>query len=778
MSAANIDKAELGPPPLTTPAQDALVEGQDAVRPSLTTVDGHKPHLPPSSLDVLIRLVQSYNPNADVEGLHKAYDFAHHAHEGQMRGTGEPYITHPLNVAIILAEMRLDIETLQAAILHDTIEDTHATFDEITKQFGPTVAHLVEGVTKLGAIPKLRVGIDTGADKTQRDAHQQAENLRKMFLAMFDDPRVVLIKLADRLHNMRTLNVIPPQKQQRIATQTLEIYAPLANRLGIWQMKGELEDLSFSYLNHERYIELTDMLTETQVARDRYLKRVISTLEKTLDESKIEAEIKGRIKHVYSLYQKMQRKNRPVEHIYDVLAVRIVVDSLKDCYAALGVIHALWPPIPGEFDDYIARPKESMYQSLHTAVWALDNKSLEIQIRTHEMHELAEYGIAAHWRYKEQKGGKRDLQYEQKIAWLRRLMSWRDEVESAQDFVDSLKSDVFQEHIYVFTPEGDIIELPKGATPLDFAYRIHTNLGHQCSGAKMNERLITLDTPLENGAVIRILKDKNRAGPSRDWLQSNRYLKTGNAKQKIRQYFRKQRRDENISEGRNILDQTLKHLGLTHVSHADVLAYYPRYTHLDDFLEAIGNTDISQQSLTSKLGEHRIEELLLPNTDAPAVTVPTTATSTTMQVSDLGGILTTLGRCCKPMPGDEIIGYTTKGRGITVHRSDCSNLSAVHDTGRLTRVSWGGAKAAKYPAGVRIQALDRQGLLRDVTTLLAEDKVNIISVHTQKKPSSATTNMIMALEVGGVTHLYTLMDHLKSIRGVYDVQRDTGGVIE
>ena len=773
MSAANIDKAELGAPP-----KGGLTEGQDSRRPSLATIDGHKPQRAPSSLDTLIRLVQSYNPKADVEGLHKAYDFAHNAHKGQMRGTGEPYITHPLNVAIILAEMRLDLETLQAAILHDTIEDTRATFDEITKQFGPTVAHLVEGVTKLGAIPKLRAGIDTGADKTQRDAHQQAENLRKMFLAMFDDPRVVLIKLADRLHNMRTLAGIPVAKQQRIATQTLEIYAPLANRLGMWQIKGELEDLSFSYLNPERYVELTEMLKETAVARDRYLKRVISTLEKTLDEANIEAEIKGRIKHVYSLYQKMQRKNRPVEHIYDVLAVRIVVDSLKDCYAALGVIHALWPPIPGEFDDYIARPKESMYQSLHTAVWALDNKSLEIQIRTHEMHELAEFGIAAHWRYKEQKGGKRDLQYEQKIAWLRRLMSWRDEVESAQDFVDSLKSDVFQEHIYVFTPEGDIIELPKGATPLDFAYRIHTNLGHQVSGAKMNDRLITLDTPLENGAVVRILKDKNRAGPSRDWLQSNRYLKTGNAKQKIRQYFRKQRRDENISEGRNILDQTLKHLGLNHVAHTDVLAYYPRYTHLDDFLEAIGNTDISQQSLTNKLGEHRTEELLLPQTEAPAVTVPTTATSTTMQVSDLGGILTTLGRCCKPMPGDEIIGYTTKGRGITVHRSDCSNLAAVHDTGRLTRVSWGGAKAAKYPAGVRIQALDRQGLLRDVTTLLAEDKVNIISVHTQKKPSSATTTMIMALEVGGVTHLYTLIDHLKSIRGVYDVQRDTGAVIE
>ncbi|HET9493792.1 MAG TPA: bifunctional (p)ppGpp synthetase/guanosine-3',5'-bis(diphosphate) 3'-pyrophosphohydrolase [Chloroflexia bacterium] len=732
------------------------------------------------TVDNLVKLIKAYNPEADGDEIRSAYEFAALAHDGQYRATGEPYVIHPLQAAMLLADMHLDVETIEAALLHDTIEDTAATNEDITKQFGPTVAHLVEGVTKLSNVSKLqREGSAEKAEKGEReksrvDTHQQqAENLRKMFLAMFDDPRVVLIKLADRLHNMRTLEGLSPEKQRRIATQTLEIYAPLANRLGMWQMKGELEDLAFSFLNPDKYRELTTLLKETKTSRDRYLKRVMAVLTRELNAAGIEVEIKGRVKHVYSLWQKMQRKNRPIEHIYDVLAVRIIVDTVKDCYAALGVIHSLWPPIPGEFDDYIARPKESMYQSLHTAVWALDNKPLEIQIRTHEMHEIAEYGIAAHWRYKEQRGGKRDWRYEQKIAWLRRLMSWRDEVESAQDFVESLKSDVFQEHIYVFTPQGDIVELPKGATPIDFAYRIHTDLGHQTAGAKMNDRMITLDTPLENGAVVRILKDKNRVGPSRDWLQSDRYIKTGNARQKVRQWFSRQRRDEKVAQGRAILDQTIKHLGLTHVSQADVLEYFPRFHTLDEFLEAIGNTDISTAHITSKLAEHRQSELLQEPELPVAVTVPTAQPM--MQVSDLGGILTTLGRCCKPMPGDEIIGYTTKGRGITVHRSDCSNLAQVRDTGRLVRVNWGEKGTTRYPAGVRIEALDRAGLLRDVTTMLADDKVNIISVHTHKRPASATTTLIMALEVTGVEQLYQLMDRLQSVRGVYEVQRDTGG---
>ncbi len=729
---------------------------------------------PRALLDTLVKAIHTYNPEADIEPIKKAYAFAEEAHEGQARQSGEPYITHPLQVAIILAEMRLDFETLQAALLHDTIEDTAVSNEDIVKRFGPTVAHLVEGVTKLGSIPKLRQ--QSSDEKKQRELQHQAENLRKMFLAMFDDPRVVLIKLADRLHNMRTLGAIPTAKQQRIAEQTLEIYAPLANRLGMWRMKGELEDLSFSYLNAERYNELAQLLTETKVARDRYLKRSITLLEKNLTEAGIEPTIKGRVKHIYSLWQKMERKGRPAERIYDVLAVRIIVDTVKDCYAALGVIHSVWPPIPGEFDDYIARPKESMYQSLHTAVWALDNKPLEIQIRTHEMHEMAEYGIAAHWRYKEQRGGKRDIKYEQKIAWLRRLMEWRNEVETAQDFVESLKSDVFEEHIYVFTPQGDIVELPKGATAIDFAYRIHTDLGHQCGGAKVNERIVPLDTPLENGAIIKIIKDKSRVGPSRDWLQSDRFIKTANARSKVRQYFSRQRREEKITQGRAILDQTLKHLGTNQVSHADVLAYFPRYNTLDDFMEAIGNTDVSPQNITTKLGEHLHEELLPETYDvASTVTIPTTQMPT-MQVGELDGILTTLGRCCKPMPGDEVIGYTTKGRGITVHRADCTNLATVRDTERLVRVSWGGSNG-RYPAGVRVEALDRVGLLRDVTTMLVDDKVNLLGVHTHKRPGSATTTMNMTLEVQGVEQLYRIMDRISSVQGVFEVQRDTGATI-
>ena len=738
------------------------------------------------TLDNLVKVAREYMPRTAIEELRKAYKLAEEAHRGQMRGTGDPYISHPVAVTIILAEMRLDLETLQAALLHDTVEDTRVTTDGIRKEFGETVAHLVEGVTKLGAIPR-RLRREDGAahdgaehdkrqEKLQREAaHQQAENLRKMFLAMFDDPRVVLIKLADRLHNLRTLEGVPAAKQERIARETMDIYAPLANRLGMWQMKGELEDISFYYTHRDEYTQLANTLQESKATRDRYLKRVIATLDRSLREAGIEASIKGRVKHVYSIYQKMQRKRRPAEFIFDVLAVRVMVGTVQECYAALGVIHSLWAPVPNEFDDYIGRPKESTYQSLHTAVWALDNKPLEIQIRTQEMHEVAEYGIAAHWRYKEERGTRRDARYEEKIAWLRRMMSWRHDVESAQDFVDSLKSDVFQEHIYVFTPEGDIVELPRGATPVDFAYRIHTDLGHQCGGAKINNRIAPLDTPLQNGDVVSIIKSARRVGPSRDWLQSDRFLHTANARAKVRQYFRKLRRDENIAEGRTILEGTLRNLGLAHVAHSDVFAYFPGYMAFDDFLEAIGNTSISQQQLTSKLGEHRPDELLLPKDDAPALTIP--ANVTTGQFTSADGILMNLGRCCKPMPGDEVIGYVTKGRGMTIHRSDCLNLQNVSDPGRLQRVSWSGARLSKFPAGVRIEALDRTGVLHDMTAMLTAEKVNILSVHTHKEPGMASTTLFMTLEVSGVEQLYRVMDKLSSIRGIYEVQRDTGATM-
>jgi GTP pyrophosphokinase len=747
-----------------------------------------KPTLAPT-LENLVKIAREYLPRSAVDDLRNAYRLAEQAHEGVMRGTGDPYITHPVAVTIILAEMRLDLETLQAALLHDTVEDTPVTIEEISKQFGQIVAHLVEGVTKLGAIPKLRPRDrssptpdtrhptpDKHHEKLQQQAaHQQAENLRKMFLAMFDDPRVVLIKLADRLHNMRTLEGVPRDKQQRIARETMDIYAPLANRLGMWQMKGELEDIAFSYLEPEKYAELASLLQESKVARDRYLKKVSVTLDQSLREAGIVANLKGRVKHVYSMYQKMLRKRRPLEFIYDVLAIRVMVDTVQECYAALGVIHSLWAPVPNEFDDYIGRPKESTYQSLHTAVWALENKPLEIQIRTHEMHEVAEYGIAAHWRYKEQRGSKRDARYEQKIAWLRRMMSWRHDVESAQEFVDSLKSDVFQEHIYVFTPQSDIIELPRGATPVDFAYRIHTDLGHQCGGAKINNRIAPLDTPLQNGDVVSIIKSTRRVGPSRDWLQSDRFLHTANARSKVRQYFRKQRRDENIAQGRTILDQTLRNLGLGHVAHADVHDYFPRYATLDDFLEAIGNTDISPQQLAATIPQSAIRNP--QSDDAPALMIPSNV-STSGQFTSGDGFLMNLGRCCKPMPGDEVIGYVTKGRGITIHRSDCVNLQHVSDPGRLQRVNWSGGKLTKFPAGVRIEALDRTGILHDLTALLAAEKVNILSVHTHKEPGMASTTIFMTVEVSGVEQLYRVMDKLSAVRGIYGVQRDTGAPVQ
>ena len=566
----------------------------------------------------LIDRVRAYHPAAPVDLIQKAYDFSAEKHHGQRRLSGEPYLTHPLQVAGIIADLRLDVPSVATGLLHDTVEDTLATLEQIEQTFGPEIAALVDGVTKIGQI------------NFRSREEKQAENFRKMLLAMARDLRVILIKLADRTHNMRTLGHLPPERQVEIAQETLDIYAPLAHRLGVNWIKSDLEDNALRFLHPEVYYQLKRSVAKKKAEREKYIKEVISVLTKRLTEAEIEAEVSGRPKHFYSIYEKMQAQNLLYDQIYDLVAFRIVVDTVGECYEGLGVVHANWKPVPGRFKDYIALPKANGYQSLHTTVIGPYGERIEIQIRTREMHRVAEYGIAAHWRYKEQRGGKRDTKYEQKIAWLRRLMDWRNEVETAQDFVESLKSDVFEEHIYVFTPQGDIVEMPKGATAIDFAYRIHTDLGHQCGGAKVNDRIIPLDTPLESGAVIKIIKDKNRVGPSRDWLQSDRFLKTANARSKVRQYFRRQRREENIAQGRAILDQTLKHLGMVHLAHADVFAYFPRYAALDDFLEAIGNTDVSPQNISSKIGEHRPDELLLDtesNAGSAPAGRPRTATS-------------------------------------------------------------------------------------------------------------------------------------------------------
>jgi GTP diphosphokinase / guanosine-3',5'-bis(diphosphate) 3'-diphosphatase len=712
-------------------------------------------------LQDLLDILTAENPGMDTQLIERAYHFSELAHDGKRRKSGEPYIIHPLRVTIILAEMQLDPETLAAALLHDVVEDTPVSVEDLEKEFGPRVATLVEGVTKLSRIPWSG---EPDEDRASREVERQAESLRKMFLAMADDVRVVLIKLADRLHNMRTLDHMSRESQMRTAQQTMEIYAPLANRLGIWQIKSELEDLAFRYLDPQTYHQVERALERRGMESNRYITAVEEQLSAALAAAGIEAEIKGREKHIYSIWRKMQRKDASLDEIYDIIGLRIKVNENKDCYGALGVIHSLWRPIPGEFDDYIATPKESMYQSIHTAVLGPEAHPIEIQIRTHEMHHVAEYGIAAHWRYKE--GRRVDPNVEAKIQWLRQLMDWRDEVVDAQEFVESLKSDVFREMIYVFTPRGDIVELPAGATPIDFAYRIHTEVGHQCVGAKVNDQLVPLDTKLNNGAVVRIMTSKTKVGPSRDWLMpSSGFVTTAGAREKIRQWFRRQERDENIQQGRDILEREMRRLGIeTKVD--DVAKQFPSFQRVDDFLAAVGYGGITPQQIATRLVESREPEVF-----ATHVSQPSTPVASNLQVMGVGDLYTRLAACCKPVYGDEIVGYVTRGRGITVHRADCYNMRHVDEEGRQVPVSWGDQTAKSYPVSVRLEAWDRVGLLRDITALVADERVNLLSVLTNVH-EDRTVTVLMTIEVDGVKQLSRVLQKLEAVKDVFDVRRE------
>jgi GTP pyrophosphokinase len=699
---------------------------------------------------------------ASIDFIARAFVTAYNGHLGVTRKSGEPYIVHPIEVAIILAKMQLDAETLAGGLLHDVVEDTDICDEDITAQYGERVAKLVDGVTKLGQIPWTGETVDSRTADV-REQEQQAENLRKMFLAMVDDIGVVLIKLADRLHNMRTLESMPREKQLRTAQQTMEIYAPLANRLGIWQVKSELEDLAFRYTQPDAYRNIVEELARRDEGNADYIEQVIGELNDLLGEAGIRAEMTGRKKHIYSIYRKMNRKARPFDEIYDVAGIRIIVDSIRDCYSVLGIVHSKWHPIPGEIDDYIATPKESMYQSLHTAVIGPDAHAVEIQIRTREMHQVAEYGIAAHWRYKE--GGKSDQRLEARITWLRQLMDWRDEVADAEEFVESLKSDVFQDMVYVFTPAGDIIELPNGATPVDFAYRIHTQVGHHCVGATVNGQMVPLDYKLQNGQVVKIKSSKTVTGPRRDWLQANQgYVKTASAREKVRQWFRRQERDENITQGKDTLDRELKRLGLD-LKHDDVLTRFPRYTKLEDFYAAIGYGGVSAQQIASKLDE-------TPKDLFPASsTVKAPKTPARVEVMGAGNLLTIQANCCKPVPGDRIVGYTTRGRGVVYHRQDCPNVLNLPDPERLVPVAWGAEAHETHPVSVHVTALDRVGLLKDVSTLLSDERVNILSVLTQTHDDRSVT-LLLTVEVEGVGQLSRIMHRLESVRDVLEVRRN------
>ncbi len=760
-----IDLEEFGGATLVTPPPPPTPEAADQTA---------------SSSAGLMEAIKTYLPSADWPVVERGIQFAIQAHSSQKRNSGEPYVIHPIAAATTCARMQLDRDTIVAALLHDVPEDTAVTLEQIHQAFGEKVSRLVDGVTKLSRIKWTPV--DDQSTRAQQETHEQAENLRKMFLAMVDDVRVVLIKLADRLHNMQTLEFKSPAKQIKIATETLEIFAPLANRLGIWLIKWQLEDLCFQYLYPQEYHELLAAFENKKErdSRDRYLKRVQAVIEKELKSAGIKfIEVKGRPKHLYSIFKKMKRKNVPLDQIYDALGIRIVVEDVRDCYGALGVIHTLWRPVPGEFDDYIANPKESLYQSLHTAVNALEARPLEVQIRTKDMHQVAEYGIAAHWRYKE--GGKRDVEFEAKIAWLRRLLDWKDE-NDPQEFVDSLKNDVFQDQIYVFTPKGDIIDLPAGATPIDFAYRIHSQVGHECGGARVNDRIVPLNYQLQNGEIIKISQTKNRKGPSRDWLNPNLgYLKTASARDKVKQWFRREERDENISHGRQSLDAELKRLGLTNIKYETVASYFPKFDKLDDFLAAVGYGGVSMGQVTGRLLEAtRHTETALPEFNQPSRVSLAPASSqaqiapSTLTVSGLGGVYTTIASCCHPMRGDGVVGYVTRTKGISVHRNDCPNVQNVpeENQGRLTRVDWGDNMQEYYRVPVRMEARDRVGLLRDISTLIADEKINMGEFRTVQDPLRGMTMITFTVEVTDLEQLARVLNKLHSVRDVQDVRRD------
>jgi GTP pyrophosphokinase len=747
-----------------------------ATAPSRTTARRPKPTGPrrtPSrpeggvpaetDLDVLranlLTTVREHYPGADTGPVERAFDLAVEAHEGQKRATGEPYVTHPIASAQITAELGIDPVAVAAALLHDVPEDTEYALTDIEERFGPEVARLVDGVTKLSKF------------STHSHEQQQAENIRKMLLAMAEDIRVVLIKLADRLHNMRTLYGLPSEKQTRIARQTQEIYAPLAERLGIWQIKWELEDLAFKVLEPDAYRELARLLDTRRRGREDFIQRAIAELEPRLAEAGIKADLQGRPKHIFSIHKKMQRKAAEFAEIYDVYAIRILVEEKSDCYAALGIVHSLWRPIPGQFDDYIAVPKNNLYQSLHTAVIALDGKPLEIQIRTHAMHQVSEVGIAAHWRYKE--GSKSDREYDAKLAWLRQLMEWQRDVSDsdATEFVEGIKLDIFQDQVFVFTPKGDIKDLPAGATPLDFAYRIHTDVGHRTIGAKVNNRLVPLDYRLKNGDIVEIVTTKAEHGPSRDWLN---LVRTSHAREKIRQWFKRKDRDENIVHGREALERELRRLarktiqavGLERIG--EVGRGYGHET-LDDFYAAIGYGAVSAQQVVAKLGVLDDTEVGLP-TVAPA-TLP--ARTGGVRVKGVGDLLVRFAKCCHPIPGDPIVGFITRGKGVTVHLRSCPTVLNEREVPRLIEVEWEAAPTQTYPIAIRVEAYDRTGLLNDITQVVAENKVNIVAAAVNTNPDH-TAVVTATLQVASVSQLARVMSRIEGLKDVITVQRDLG----
>jgi guanosine-3',5'-bis(diphosphate) 3'-pyrophosphohydrolase len=712
-------------------------------------------------LQTLLEILPDSLSPADREMIERAYAVAEKAHVGQKRASGEPYVQHCLHTAHILAGLRMPAAVIAAGLLHDTVEDTTVTLEDIRRDFGDEVATLVNGVTKLAQLPRV-------SKEGNQPIDRNTESLRKTFLAMNDDVRVVLIKLADRLHNMRTLGYVKTEKQGRIARETLEIFAPLANRLGIWQIKSELEDLGFRYTDPESCRQLATSIQERSADRERMVAHITENVRRQLGVHGIEAEVSGRPKHIYSIFKKMQRKGVNFDEVYDVRAVRVIVADRATCYAALGIIHSLWTPIPGQFDDYIAKPKDNFYQSLHTSVLYDDGKTLEVQIRTKEMHEEAEYGIAAHWRYKE--GAKRDEAFERRVNQLRSLLAWQGDVADAHEFVASIRSNVLEERIYVFTPKGDIIDLPAGSTAIDFAYHVHTSVGDRCRGAKVNGKLVSLDYKLKTGEKVEIITAK-QGGPSRDWLNPDlKLVHSQRALQKIGQWFRRQDQGIVVTQGREILEKELRRLGEDNFNH-DVLARKLGFIKPEEMYYALGTGEIHNQQIAARVLEKEIPQP--EEADLPSHAPEGDRHSEDVSVLGTQGLLTNMARCCNPAPGDAIMGYVTRGRGVTIHRRDCPNVLRKREPERFIRVSWGQAKKT-YPVSVLITAYNRDGLIRDVANLVAAEHINMTAANGHAEKDGMASFQV-TMEISDVEILSRVLARIEQLPNVIEARRWKAG---
>ncbi len=723
------------------------------------------------SIEEVIEKAKEHNRKVNTKLIIKAYEYANEKHKDQTRQSGEKYIIHPLHVADTLAGMGLDEATICAALLHDVVEDTDSTYEDIKREFSPEIAEMVDGVTKLGKINY------TSAQE------QQVENYRKLFLAMGKDIRVILIKLSDRLHNMKTLKYLKREKQVRIATETMDLYAPLANRLGIYSLKWELEDLSFKYLYPEEYRELVEGIDKKREERLKFIDQIIDEIRVQLKKQRIDAEITGRAKHLYSIYRKMQRDNKTLDQIYDLFALRIIVNSVKDCYAALGVVHELYNPMPGRFKDYISVPKPNMYQSLHTTLIGPKGTPFEVQIRTWDMHRIAEFGIAAHWAYKEASffGGKKAnvTVSQDKLSWLRETLEWQKDMQDPQEFLNTLKTELFEDEVYVFTPKGKILVLPKGATPIDFAYSIHEEIGHHMTGCKINSKMMPIVTNLKNGDIVEIITSDKSKGPSRDWLK---FIKSSTAKTRIQQWFKKNERAENIAKGKESLEKEVKKIGMSYSElfkseFVDAAINRYKFNGLDDMYASVGFGTITANKIVSRVLEEyrkvhkeenieeKIEELIKQKPKYKP-------SSSGVIVKGIDNCLVKLSRCCNPVPGDEIIGYITKGRGVSVHRSDCKNVKdLLSEENRMIDVSWYTEEPSTYNVDIAVLANDRNGLLADIIATIATEKAPLMAISSRvSKERIALTEL--TIEVSNISQLNNVLKAIRKVDSVYEVKRN------